>query len=141
MPNCPKCGAKTSEAMNFCANCGASLKPSPPVAQVAAPAAAPAPAPPLPQPSRPEKYEKQEKAEKREKAEKTEKHEKREYGYTAPIIGGIILIALGLFFYLTTIIQINPQLAWAYFLIIIGIAVISITIYLAATAARRHPPT
>jgi len=137
MPNCPKCGSRVSEGMNFCANCGAALKPLPP-----APPAVQAPAPaPAPAPSRPEKYEKQEKGEKREKAEKTEKHEKREFGYVGPIIGGIILIVLGLFFYLMITINVPPHMAWSYFFIVIGIAIILVAVFAAATAARRHPPT
>jgi len=40
------------------------------------------------------------KTEKREKSEKAEKHEKREYGYIGPLIGGLILIAVGLMAYL-----------------------------------------
>ncbi len=135
MPNCPKCGAKVTEAMNFCANCGANLKPTPPPLEAAAP---PAPAPP---PPRPEKQEKREKGEKREKAEKTEKYEKRQYGYVGPIIGGIIFIALGLFFYLMMTFNVDPRLILPYFLIVIGIAIVLAVIFGAAMAARRHPPT
>jgi len=145
MPNCPKCGAKVTEGMNFCANCGAALKPTTPAVQEAAPTTpAPAPAPAPAQPSRPEKYEKhekREKGEKHEKTEKTEKYEKREAGYVGPIIGGTILIALGLFFYLMMTMRTDQGRMWAYFFIIIGIVIIIAGAYAAATASRRHPPT
>ncbi len=139
MPNCSKCGAKITEAMSFCPNCGTSLKVVPP------PAAAPAPTPaPPPQPMREEKQEKREKGEKREKeekGEKGEKHEKRAYGPIGPLIGGVILIMIGLLFYVTTYLNVPTEMAWAYFFVIIGTVVILATIYAAMTAARRHPPT
>jgi len=138
MPTCPKCGAKVSEAMNFCANCGAALKPSPPptVQAPAPPTPAPAPAP-----SRPEKYEKREKEEKHEKTEKTEKYEKREFGYAGPLIAGTVLIALGLFFYTIMTMRVDPRQAWAYFFIVIGIVIILAAVFAVAMATRRHPPT
>jgi len=81
MPYCPKCGAEVSEGMNFCSKCGATLGPLPPRVR----------------------REKEEKHEKREKSEKAEKHEKREYSYIGPLIGGLILIAVGLMAYIATI--------------------------------------
>jgi len=139
MPNCPKCGAKVTEEMNFCANCGAALIPSPPPAQVAAPA-------PVPQPSRarPEKSEKNEKREKgekgetREKTEKGEKYEKRQGSYLGSIIGGIILIILGVLIYLSITGVVIGGWMWAAFFIVIGIIVI---VYALAVATRRNPPT
>lgn len=137
MPNCPKCGAKVTEEMNFCANCGAALIPSPPPAQVVAPA-------PAPQPSRQEKGEKDEKHEKgekgetREKAEKGEKHEKQQGGYLGSIIGGIVLIVLGVLTYLSITGVVIGAWMWAAFFIVIGIIVI---IYAVAVAMRRNPPT
>ena len=138
MPNCPKCGVKVSEAMNFCANCGTNLKPSPPPVQVAEPAPTPSPPPPS---VRYEKHEKHEKSEKHEKGEKTEKHEKRQYGPMGPIIGGVILIALGLFFYLMMTMNFPTQFTWAYFLMFVGIAIILSVIIGAMMASRRNPPT
>lgn len=137
MPTCPKCGARVTEAMNFCANCGANLKPSPPPVEVA-PAPPPAPAP---MPRREEKHEKQEKGEKREKGEKGEKYEKRQYGFAGPIIAGVILIVLGLFFYLTMIMNVPSGQIAAYFFIVIGIAIIIAVILGASMATRRHPST
>jgi len=138
MPNCSECGTKITEAMSFCPNCGTNLKPSPPPVEVAAAAPAPAPLPPR---VRSEKQEKREKEEKHEKGEKTEKHEKQQYGPIGPIIGGVILIVLGLFFYLMMTMTIPTQFTWAYFLIIVGIAIILLVIIGAVMASRRHPPT
>ena len=135
MPNCQKCGAKVTEAMNFCANCGTNLKPSPPPVQVAEPVPTPAPPPPR------VKYEKHEKQEKSEKGEKTEKHEKRQYGPIGPIIGGVILIALGLFFYLMMTMNFPTHFTWAYFLMFVGIAIILSVIIGAMMASRRNPTT
>jgi len=137
MATCPKCGARVTEAMSFCPNCGTNLKPAPPPVE-----AAPAPAPvPVPAPSRPEKQEKHEKGEKREKTEKTEKYEKRQYGFAGPIIAGAILIVLGLFFYLATIIPLSSNQIWAAFFIVVGIVIILGVILGASMAGRRHPPT
>jgi cation transport ATPase len=139
MPNCPKCGAKVTEAMSFCPSCGSSLKVAQPVVQAPAPAA-PAPAP-TPQPHREEKHEKQEKEEKHEKGEKTEKHEKRQYGPIGPIIAGIVLIALGLIAYLSITLNLPQNLLWAWFFIVVGITIVLAALYAAVMASRRHPPT
>jgi len=113
MPYCPKCGTEVREEMAFCPKCGAPLK-GPPAGY------------------RPEKAEKSEKEEKREK---TEKYEKREFGVIGPLIGGLILIFLGLMFYLQLIGYRVWEIAWALFLVIIGIIIIIGAIY----AARSHP--
>jgi len=120
MPYCPKCGVKVSEEINFCPKCGAALGPLPPRA-------------------RREKEEKSEKHEKREKSEKGEKYEKREYGYTGPLIGGLILIFVGVMAYLAAI---SPTylLNWAPILLIgVGVIIIVLVIYAAMTAAQRSP--
>jgi uncharacterized membrane protein YvbJ len=117
MPYCPKCGAEVSEGMDFCPKCGATLGPLPPRMR----------------------REKEEKHEKREKSEKAEKHEKREYGYIGPLIGGLILIAVGLMAYLHTI---KPEYTreWgAILLIAVGAIILVIAIYAAMTAAERSP--
>lgn len=128
MPYCPKCGAKVDEEMAFCPKCGAALKVEHPTAEATPPT-----------PSRAEKAEKQEKEEKREKEEKAEKYEKREFGVTGPLIGGLILIFLGLIFYLQVTGVLRGDVAFALFLIIVGILIIVGALYAARTAARRHP--
>lgn len=140
MPNCPKCGGRVTEAMSFCPNCGMSLKAA--VAPAAAPAPAPAPSPAAPPPRREkaEKGEKREKGEKSEKGEKVEKQEKRGYGPVAPIIGGVILIVIGLLFYIRTYLNVPTETAWAWFFVIIGIVIILAAIYGTMMATRRHPP-
>jgi len=106
----------------------------------AAPPAPPAPPAPY-RAEKAEKREKREKEEKTEKKEKAEKHEKREYGYMGPLIGGLILIALGMMFFLAVMGSINWGASWAIFLIVIGIIIILGAVYAASTAARRHPQT
>jgi len=135
MAYCPKCGAKVREEMSFCPKCGAALKVEQPPAEAAPPA-----------PYRGEKAEKHEKREKEEKErgekrEKGEKHEKREYGFVGPLIGGLILIFLGLMFFLAMTTAISWGAAAAIFLVIVGIIIILGAIYAMTMAGRRHPPT
>jgi len=131
MSYCPRCGSKVSEEIAFCPKCGAPLKGEKPPAQ-----AVPAPAP-----YRGEKAEKHEKGEKREKAEKYEKREKREFGVIGWLIGGLILILLGLMFYLQVINLLPREVIWALFFIIVGVIIIVGAIYVAMMASRRHPKT
>ncbi len=140
MPNCPKCGARVTEAMSYCPSCGTSLK-APPAPAVAPAPAAPAPAPPPRREEKAEKREKEEKGEKREKTEKGEKHEKQTFGPIGPIVGGIALVAIGVLFFLSLQPGINQPMLWAYFFVIIGIVVILAAIYGTMIASRRHPPT
>jgi len=133
MPYCPKCGTKVSEEMAFCSKCGAALKVEQPPAEAAPPAPYRA--------EKAEKHEKREKEEKGEKKEKTEKHEKREFGVLGPLIGGLILIFLGLMFYLQVTGFLGRGVATALFLIIVGIVIIIGVLYVAMMAARRHPST
>jgi len=131
MPYCPKCGAKVDEEMAFCPKCGAALKveQSPTEAMPTTPSRA----------EKAEKHEKHEKEEKREKEEKAEKYEKREFGVIGPLIGGLILIFLGFIFYLQVTGILRGDVAFALFLIIVGILIIVGALYAARTAARRHP--
>jgi len=127
--------------MNFCPKCGSSLK----VEQAATQAPA-APQPP-PAPVRVEKEEKGEKREKEEKGErqgrmeKEERYEKREYAFVGPLIGGLVLIFLGLVFYLMLTSTIPWEALGAIFFIIVGIIIIAGVVYAATMASRRHPPT
>jgi len=132
MSYCPKCGTKVSDEMSFCPNCGAALK----VEQPPAPAEA---APPRAEKA--EKHEKREKEEKeeREKKEKTEKREKREFGYIGSLVGGLILIFVGLMFYLTVTEMFPVRALWTFLIVIIGIVIIVGAVYAAMMASRRHP--
>ena len=138
MPFCSKCGTQVSEDMIFCPNCGSSLKQAQaPMPLVFPPVAQPSPVPPR----RAERYEKEEKREKQEKnepGEKAEKHEKGERGYLGPVIAGLILIALGIMFYMGTISQLTT-IAWPSFLIFVGIILIAVVIYGALAAEKRNP--
>ncbi len=127
MSYCPKCGAKVTEDMTFCPKCGASLTVVPSPADMRSRAH--------------RRDEKAEKGEKGEKAEKTEKHEKGEYGFMGPLIGGLILIFLGLGFYLTTALNVSSGTVGAIFFVIIGIIIIAAAVYGAMMAGKRHPRT
>ncbi|NWF86657.1 zinc ribbon domain-containing protein [Candidatus Bathyarchaeota archaeon] len=128
--NCSKCGAKVTEEMAFCPKCGAPLKAERPPEK---PAVAPAPTV--------YKGEKTEKHEKEEKGEKAEKHEKREFAFIGPLIGGLVLIFLGFMFYLQVSGLLGREIAWATFLIIVGIIVIVAGIYASMATSRRYPRT
>ena len=136
MPSCPKCNSRVTEAMSFCPTCGASLKAAP----APAPAAAPAPPAPPVRREKEEKGEKDEKGEKAEKGEKGEKHEKQTFGPLGPVVFGVVLIMLGLLFYLRMTGWMAEPTLWAYFFVAIGIVIILAAIYGAMMAARRHPP-
>jgi uncharacterized membrane protein YvbJ len=87
MPYCPKCGNLVDENMTFCPRCGAPLK-----GQAAA--TQPHPVPPY------RRDEKSEKNEKDQRGEKGEKNEKGEQGFIGFLIGGLVLIIIGVSFYL-----------------------------------------
>lgn len=137
MPHCPKCGTEVREEMVFCPNCGSPLKVEQPSTETT-----------LSRPSyRAEKMEKHEKAEKGEKQEKEEKqektaeYEKLEFGVIGPSIAGLILIFLGLVFYLQITGLLGREAALALFLILIGSIIIVVAVYASVTAGRRHPRT
>ena len=118
--------------MIFCPNCGASLK----AEQTAAPTR---PEPPIHYTR--EKEEKYESREKREKGEKRENREKGEFGFIGPLIGGLILIFLGLAFYLERTGVIAAPYLWAFFFVIVGVIIIFAAIYGSIMTHRRYPRT
>jgi uncharacterized membrane protein YvbJ len=126
MSYCPKCGSKVDEEMTFCPKCGAPLKAEKAVAE-----------------AKPVAYRRDEKAEKTEKDEKGEKHEKREYAFIGPLVGGLILLFVGLTFYLGLTVHDENlmRIAWAFFFVIIGIIIIVAAVYGVIMAGRRHPRT
>lgn len=121
MPYCPKCGVEVKEEMEFCPQCGASLRP--PTARM----------------EKAEKEEKREKEEKGEKAEKGEKYEKREFGYVGPLVGGLILIIVGITFFLAATERIQV-LDWGpIFLIMVGIIILAFGLYATLIATKKSP--
>lgn len=128
MPTCTKCGAQVTQDMSFCAKCGAPVK----IEQVSAVTG-------RREYRRREKNEKGEKREKEEKGEKTEKKEKGEYGFLAPLVGGLILIMLGITWWLSITQGFNWRLLWAFFLVMVGAVIIIAAIYGAFVLRKRHP--
>lgn len=106
---CPKCGAELPVGSSFCPKCGT------PTTHV------------TPEPTEPSYYRRRREY-RYEKYEKHEKNEKREKGRSGsvigPVIGGLILIWLGLTFYLQEIGIITSTNWWAYFIIGIGAIII-----------------
>jgi hypothetical protein len=135
MSYCPKCGSKIDEGMSFCPKCGA------PVNIAQGPTAPGAPtAPTRREYRRREKdEEKSEKGEKHEKEEKGEKGEKGEAGFLAPLVGGLILIFLGVLWWLGLNGMYDVRTLWALFLVMVGIVVIIAAIYGAFVLRKRHP--
>jgi uncharacterized membrane protein YvbJ len=127
MAYCPKCGNEVRDDMVFCPKCGAPLK----VQQTSTATV------------RSARYrnEKAEKDEKQEKTEKTEKHEKGEHAFIGPLIGGLILVFIGLSFYLETTGLVSRPVTGALFLVIVGVLIMFGAIYGARLASRRHPRT
>lgn len=133
MSYCPKCGNKVDETMAFCPRCGAPLG----SASVAS-----APPPPYQRDEKNEKQEKQEKGEKQEKnePEKGEKHEKGEFSFIGWLIGGLILIFIGALYFLNLHFRlVNTTTAWALFLLVIGVVIITVGAYLGMRARRQNP--
>lgn len=126
MSYCPKCGHKVDETMTFCPNCGASLKIE----------TATRPIVPPPTYRRNEKSEKQEKNQQNEKGEK---HEKGEFGFIGWLIGGIIVIAIGLFAFASSLGYITSPVENALVLLVIGIAIILVAVWVSMRARSRNP--
>ena len=145
MPTCPKCGAAVSEDMAFCPKCGASLKGE------------------TPRDFEERGREFGERMERWgrdfsdrmserartwdegrfEKNEKGEKHEVGEWAYVGmflgSLIGGLILIFLGVLFYLQVTGRLRAEAVGAVFFIVIGVIILAAALYAAVMARRRHP--
>jgi hypothetical protein len=135
MSYCPKCGSKIDEGMSFCPNCGAPVNIAPGATAPSAPTA-----PTRREYRRREKeQEKGEKGEKHEKEEKGEKGEKREGGFLAPLVGGLILVFLGVVWWLGLNGTFEWRTLWALFLVMVGIVIIIAAIYGAFVLRKRHP--
>ncbi len=107
---CHKCGAELPPGAMFCAKCGSPVE---------APAStASASQPPIYTRHRERRNEKNEKQEKHEKEEKGEKG--RGGNIIGPVIGGLILVWLGITFYLQQTNTIPSDNWWAYFVAGIG---------------------
>jgi uncharacterized membrane protein YvbJ len=134
MPYCHKCGSEVNEDTSFCPQCGVALK---------------AGAPPPPRPpeayrgekeEKQEKYEKNEKQEKMEKDEQQEKYEHKEYSVVGSLVGGIILIIVGVTFYLTVTGAFSFSSVFPFVLIVIG-AIIILGVAIGAVMANKRNPT
>jgi len=117
MPYCPKCGKEVVEGTNFCPNCGAVVGPERP-------------------PTKPARIEKREKE---EKAEKKEKTEKKEVSPAAPLIGGIILIFVGMTYFLSAAGLVTLRGLWPFLLLLLGVAIVLAAIYAGVIASKRNP--
>ena len=134
MPYCHKCGTEIKEKDAFCPQCGAALN------------AGAHPQPPRPaEPYRREKGEKDEKTEKNEKQEKMEKneqpekYEKQQYGVLGPLFGGIIMIFVGIMFYLAVTGSIDFRSIFPFILFVVGGIVILGVVVGAVMARGRNP--
>ena len=130
MPYCQKCGSEVKEEMTFCPQCGATLK---------AEESKPIMTPERYRDEKGEKQEKQEKNEKMEKGEQQEKYEKQQYGILGPLVGGIIIILIGVMFYLSIIGVFTFRSIFPFVLIIIGAIVILGVLVGSIMAKGRNP--
>jgi uncharacterized membrane protein YvbJ len=126
MSYCPKCGNKVDDSMTFCPKCGASLK-----METSA-------TPPYP-PQTYRRNEKNEKQEKNQQNEKREKQEKGEYSFIGWLIGGIIVIAIGVFAIANAFGYITSPVQNAIILVVIGILLVIVAIWM-SMRTRRHNP-
>lgn len=87
------------------------------------------------------RYAREEKREKSEKGEKEEKHEKEEKSSdrTGPFVGGLILIWLGISFYLVQTHYFGWTEWWPYFIMGIGVVLIVQAVIRYSTLRSRGP--
>jgi hypothetical protein len=107
LPFCQKCGAEIPADATFCPKCGSQTAISPVVVERGR--------------RREEKREKSEKDEKKEKGEKEEKSGDK----TGALVGGLILIWLGISFYLVQAHYVDWDSWWPYLIIGIGVVLIA----------------
>jgi zinc-ribbon domain len=107
---CSRCGSQIPAGAAFCPSCGLAASAAP----TGQPEASAGPAGQYPR----RRHEKQEKQEKGEKGEKNEKG--RGGDLTGAVTGGMILIWLGVIFFLSQNNYISSSNWWAYFLMGIG---------------------
>jgi zinc-ribbon domain len=132
MSYCPKCGSKLDEGMSFCPKCGA------PVNVAQGPTAPGAPTAQTRREYR-RREKDEEKGEKHEKEEKGEKGEKGEGGFLAPLVGGLILVFLGVVWWLGMNGMFEWRILWALFIVLVGIVIIIAAVYGALVLRKRHP--
>lgn len=107
---CHRCGSPLPGDAAFCPRCGAATVPSTTIA---------------PPPQQPPTWQRHEKGEKHEKREKSEKGEKSAHGgMLGPIVGGLVLIWLGVTFFLEQNGNLPSDIWWAYFITGIGVILI-----------------
>lgn len=120
MPYCTECGIEVSEEHNYCPSCGMPLRAERVI-------------------YRTERGEKQEKGEKMDKQEKGEKYEKGEVSPVLPLVGGLILIFMGVIYYLNAFRVVVIREVWPYFIILLGLVIIVAAIYAGINASKRFP--
>ena len=126
MSYCPKCGNKVDDSMTFCPKCGASLKIE-------------TRATPTYPPQTYRRNEKNEKSEKNQQNEKREKQEKGEYNFIGWLIGGIVVIAIGMFAFAHAFGYITSPVQNAMILLVVGIVLVIVAIWM-SMRARKHNP-
>jgi len=121
LPFCPKCGAELPADATFCMKCGRQMTVTSAVEE--------------------RRYSRREKREKDEKQEKDEKREKDEKSgdRTGVFVGGLILIWLGISFYLVQAQYIGWNELWPYLLVGIGVILIAQAAVRYSTVHLRGP--
>ena len=120
LPFCPKCGVELPADAEFCMKCGNQMTVST---------------------TGERRYSRRERREKSEKGEKEEKHEKDEKSgdRTGAFVGGLILIWLGISFYLVQARYIGWNEWWPYLVAGIGVILIAQAAVRYSTVHRRGP--
>ena len=116
--------------MTFCPRCGASLKMETSWSTSSTPAPTSTTRPPI----------RNEKQEKNEKGEKREKHEKGGGGYLGWFIAGVVIIALGLLAYASSVMPSTwNRYSGPIFLLVVGVLIVAAGVYFSTKARSRNP--